>query len=614
MRRAALLLATVLGAVLLTGLLPVLSGRDPALAVLRARAAEREADPAALAAVRAELGLDEPAWRRALGWPLDALRGDLGTSWVSGRPVADGLGRAAGVSLTLAALATLVAVVVAVVLAAPTLRRALRGRPPAASVGAGVLAALPEFLLAALGLALVAVRWRALPTSGWTDLRSAVLPATALGLPTGAVLAVLLGGSGAGALREPWVRTWRAAGLPARRVLVGASRRAAADVAPQLSLLAAGLVGGAVAVEQVFAVPGIGRTAYTAARAQDVPVVQACVVLLLLAGLLAAAVGTTVQRLLLGGALRDGALVPAAAPARPRGARLGLGLLALGAVVLVGGLLRDPDRVEQGRRLAGPSAALPLGADAVGRDLWARLAHGALPTLGTAVAVSAVCLVVGLAVGVLARSAAAPAPAVVVAVVPAVLVGVVVAGTVGPGPAGAALAVAAVAWSPLAVHARAAAATERAAAHLAASRALGAGRLHLLRRHVVPAVLAPVLAHALVRLPGVALALAALGFLGLGAPPPSPEWGALLAEGLGYVERAPWAVAVPAAGLVWLGAVAACAPALLARTRTKSTAPGYGVPANDGVRSAVTTSPAAASASRTAGPPMPSANGSPARV
>ncbi|RNG20322.1 ABC transporter permease subunit, partial [Streptomyces botrytidirepellens] len=97
---------------------------------------------------------------------------------------------------------------------------------------------------------------------------------------------------------------------------------------------------------------------------------------------------------------------------------------------------------------------------------------------------------------------------------------------------------------------------ERAATHLAATRALGAGRRHLFRRHLLPAVLPPVTRHALLRLPAVALALASLGFLGLGAQPPSPEWGRLLAENHPYAERAPWAVLTPAAALALLGVVA----------------------------------------------------------
>ncbi|WP_234425791.1 ABC transporter permease subunit, partial [Streptomyces kebangsaanensis] len=84
-------------------------------------------------------------------------------------------------------------------------------------------------------------------------------------------------------------------------------------------------------------------------------------------------------------------------------------------------------------------------------------------------------------------------------------------------------------------------------------------RTHLLRRHLLPAVLPPVTRHALLRLPGIALALASLGFLGLGAQPPSPEWGLLLAENQPYAERAPWAVLAPAAVLALLGALAVTA-------------------------------------------------------
>ena len=80
-------------------------------------------------------------------------------------------------------------------------------------------------------------------------------------------------------------------------------------------------------------------------------------------------------------------------------------------------------------------------------------------------------------------------------------------------------------------------------------------------RHVLPAVVPPVLRNAFVRLPAIALALASLGYLGLGAQPPEPEWGVLLAEGMPNVERAPWVVAFPAAALVLLGVGAVVAAA-----------------------------------------------------
>lgn len=79
---------------------------------------------------------------------------------------------------------------------------------------------------------------------------------------------------------------------------------------------------------------------------------------------------------------------------------------------------------------------------------------------------------------------------------------------------------------------------------------------------MLPATAAPLLRHGMLRLPGVALALASLGFLGLGAQPPSPEWGLLLSEGVDYVERAPWSTLAPAAALILTSVLAVSAAGL----------------------------------------------------
>ncbi len=143
--------------------------------------------------------------------------------------------------------------------------------------------------------------------------------------------------------------------------------------------------------------------------------------------------------------------------------------------------------------------------------------------------------------------------------VPPVLAALLVTAVAGGGAGTPALAVTAVAWAPLAAHTSSLLVQERAALHVLAARAAGAGPWYLLRREILPGVLPPVVRHALLRLPGVALALASLGFLGLGAQPPAPEWGLLLAENQPYAERAPWAVLAPAAVLALLGALAVTA-------------------------------------------------------
>ncbi|UWM51303.1 ABC transporter permease subunit [Streptomyces carpaticus] len=557
--RGALLAALVCA----IGLLPWLSRTDPALTVLKARALERTADPETLRAVRDELGLDDGPLVLLGRWLSGLARGDAGRSWVSGTEVAPVVGHALGVSLLLMAGALVVALATAAAICGRPLWRGARLRPGGRAGGGGrggsaALAALPEFLIASLLVAVVGVRLGWLPASGWYGPAWMVLPSLALGLPAGAVLGRLLADALPGAFAEPWVPAARGRGLPPGTLARHALRRAVAGLLPNLGLFVVGLTGGAVAVEQIFDIPGLGRLTLRAALAQDLPVLQLGVLALVALAALAAALVRLGVGALIGPALRDGALQAAHRPGGTRrrwGAPLGYGLV-LAAVVALG-LPRDPLALDTGLRLTAPSWAHPLGTDALGRDVLARVAHGALTTLGTAVAVSAAALLVGLLLGLAPRLSGPLAET--VNAVPAVPAALLITGVVGGGPWTPAVAVAAVAWTPLATHAGSLLLQERAALHVTASRALGAGRGHLLRRVLLPAVLPPVLRHALLRLPGIALSLAALGFLGIGAQPPSPEWGLVLAENQPYVERAPWAVLAPAAVLALLGALAVTA-------------------------------------------------------
>ena len=538
------------GLVALVGALPWLSGRSPEYTILRARYADLEATPEALASVRAQLGLDRGPFAVSLDWLAGVVRGDLGTSWISGRPVIHGTLDALGVSLTLMAFAVAVAVVVAALLCAPALRDATRGRRARGSGAlAAALTALPEFVLATALLVVVAVWLRWAPPSGWDGPANAALPALALGIPAGGLVGRLLADAIRAASAERWVATWAMAGLAPARTTLAVLRRALPSVLGQVGLVLVGLTGGAVAVEQVFAIPGIGRATLGAAGSQDVPALQAGVLALLAVAVAAGALADLARRALLGPALRLGSLpVPdARVPARPRDAVVPAVAAGLLALIVVAGLARDPLATTAGR-LAPPSWALPFGADASGRDLLGRVGHGAVTTLGTALVVVVVCCVIGLALGLLPRAAIGPIE--VANAAPPILVGIVVAAIQGPSTAGAAIAVAAVGWAPLAAHAGALVQEARAQPHVRILPVLGVGRARILLAHLLPAVVGPVVRNAMLRLPGVALTLAALGFLGLGSPRPTPEWGLILSEGGAYAERAPWAVGAPALALV----------------------------------------------------------------
>ena len=223
------------------------------------------------------------------------------------------------------------------------------------------------------------------------------------------------------------------------------------------------------------------------------------------------------------------------------------------AMLILSGLPRDPF-VSAHLRLEPPSLALPLGTDGTGRDVLARVAHGAVSTISMAVVTTFLALCVGLVAGAAPRLMAGPIE--ITKATPPVIAGLIVAAIMGPSSFGAMIAVLAVAWAPLAAHVAALVTQAKAQPHVQMAPLLGVGPLRLATRYILPAVFGPVLRHSTLRLPGIALALAALGFLGLGARPPSPEWGLVLGEGMPYLERAPWAVAIPALALVLLAVLA----------------------------------------------------------
>ncbi|MET9427156.1 ABC transporter permease subunit [Streptomyces sp. NPDC003036] len=558
--KTALARTAALAAVLATlGLLPWLSGRDAALSVLRARSAEQEPTEEALAAIRDDLGLGSGPLTLLGRWAGGLLRGDLGTSWVSGTDVLPSVASGLGVSLGLMGASLAVALLVAAALCTATVVRGARGtrRRGSGGAAAAMLASVPEFLLATVGLIVAGVWLGLLPTSGWQGPSSMVLPALAMGLPAGGLLGRLVDDALPAVFGERWVELWQASGVSPWRLACAALRRAVPAIAPQFGLVAVGLTGGAVAVETVFAVPGIGRTALGAAKAQDLPLLQGAVLALLLLGLAAGALAHLVRIRLLGPGLRDAALALPAAPRAPAGRAARAVPVVLAGVLLavVGwGLLRDPYAVDVTARLAAPSGAHPLGTDGLGRDVLARLGHGAAATVGVALAVCLLSYLFAVAIGFLPALSAGVAD--IANALPPVIVGILVASALGPGTAGASVAVALVSWPPLAAHASALVEEVRASGFLTAQKAIGATPRWILTRHVLPAVAGPVARHAVLRLPGIALALASLGFLGLGAQAPAPEWGLLLDESRAYVERAPWAALAPAGALALLAGFA----------------------------------------------------------
>ncbi|MER6614515.1 ABC transporter permease [Streptomyces xantholiticus] len=249
------------------GLLPWLSGRDPALSLLRARSAEQAPTPEALAAIRADLGLDAGPLGLLGQWAAGLFRGDLGVSWVSGTEVLPSVLAGLQVSLALMGAALVVALLTGTALVVPVL---VRGRETSGAFAA-MLTAVPEFLLSTVLLIVTGVWLGLLPTSGWAGPAHMVLPALALGVPAGGLLGRLVAEALPAVLDERWTQLWRGAGVGRTLIAAAALRRVLPPLTGQFGMVVVGLTGGAVAVELIFAIPGLSRTTLGAVKSQDLP-------------------------------------------------------------------------------------------------------------------------------------------------------------------------------------------------------------------------------------------------------------------------------------------------------------------------------------------------------
>lgn len=565
-------LLLVASSLLITALLPWLGNRDLALAVFRAREAERDPDPEILEAIQTELDLPTNPAEGVMEWLRGAITGDFGVSWVDpSRNAADVALGGFGVSFTLAALSTGTAVILSWFLVWPRLRSIVRGTATRSSdiMGMALLGTIPEFVLAVVLLVLFALRLRIFPVSGFSSYTHMVLPTLALALPSagllGRVLLITIDGIG----REEWVRVWRRGGVSPRQLYRAISIRAAGTIAPQVVLFLAGTLASTALVEQTFNIAGLGRSAVTAALDQDVPVLQVIVLTMVIVGIVAGSVAHWLRMWILGPLLKAQGNYASysVVTARPHGTIPFLVVCIPFLSVLLAMMLTSPT-LDVEARLQAPSAQHWLGTDQLGRDLLARLADGMVYTIGASILVTAICALLGFGAGLSGRWAARLGDT--LNALPIILVGLVLAGVFGRSIMTTAIAVIVVGWIPLAAHTSTVAAEIRKSGYYTWAQLQGASRTRLVWWHLVPNVLPAVVRHAASRVAHNALALAGLGFLGLGAPHDSPEWGVVLSESIRYAERAPWMMAAPTVMLMLLGVAAALATDTTIRLRWKT--------------------------------------------
>jgi peptide/nickel transport system permease protein len=278
--RVALLVPVLVGVSLVTFALIRLVPGDPVAVAL---GPDSRARPEDIAAIRAAFGLDEPPPLQYVRWMSHVLSGDLGTSFRTGRRLTEELALRLPVTLELTVLAAVLGLVPAVLVGVLAAVRRNSAADYLATVTTLVGVSVPSFLLATLLVLAFSLWLRWLPPLGYVELnrdplgnlRTMVLPSLSLGLPFAAIMMRITRSSILEVLGQDYVRVARAKGLPSpgvlgRHVLPNAS----IPVITVAGIQIARLLGGAVIVETIFGLPGIGRYVFEAIGTRDYPVVQ----------------------------------------------------------------------------------------------------------------------------------------------------------------------------------------------------------------------------------------------------------------------------------------------------------------------------------------------------
>jgi dipeptide transport system permease protein len=201
--------------------------------------------------------------------------------------------------------------------------------------------------------------------------------------------------------------------------------------------------------------------------------------------------------------------------------------------------------------MEGGTWTFPLGTDDVGRDMLSRLIHGARLSLLVGVIVVTLSLAAGIILGIVSGYVGGYFETMIMRLMdimlalPSLLLAMAIVTILGPSLENAILAIAIVVLPHYVRLARAAVITEKAKDYVTASRVCGAGALRLMFVVILPNCMAPLIVQATLGFSTAILDAAALGFLGMGAQPPVPEWGAMLANALQFVQRAWWVVTFP---------------------------------------------------------------------
>ena len=226
-------------------------------------------------------------------------------------------------------------------------------------------------------------------------------------------------------------------------------------------------------------------------------------------------------------------------------------LLLFVTVIALAPLTCDPSEIDLHNNLQPPSMEHLFGTDNLGRDVFARVVHAAKVDLSVSLVIVVLSAVIGVVVGLISGYYGGITDKIVTCLIdiflalPELILALVIVGAMGPGLLNSALALVALGWVRYARVVRGSVMSVKERQFIELSRAAGIDDFNLIARHILPNIISPVITLAMLHLGHAVISLSSLGFLGLGAQPPTPEWGMMLNEGRVYLREAWWLSVFP---------------------------------------------------------------------
>ena len=276
-KRILLLIPVLLGVSFIVFTIMSFTPGDPATAILGSGAAKED-----IQKLNEELGYYDPFFERYIGYVGGAVRGDFGSSYRSGEPVFDEIFHRFPTTITLAVCAIALAVAIGIPIGMVSAVRQYSVFDVTSTVVSMFMTSVPQFWLALMGLLIFAVNWKVLPSTGLDDgLKSYILPVFTLCLPCAANIIRLTRSSMLETIRQDYVRTARAKGLPERTVIwKHAFRNALLPVITVVGINFGYQLGGAVLIESIFGISGLGSLTVNSIRQKDIPQTTASILFL----------------------------------------------------------------------------------------------------------------------------------------------------------------------------------------------------------------------------------------------------------------------------------------------------------------------------------------------